>query len=348
MSIALLCLKKDMQRPTIDTVSKELGVQFQTKGYSKVQDNLRYQFITKEVTPFARLIYYSLIHSLLSNSSISKATYPYIRETTGISSDSTIKKYLDELKQKGFLSYMGNSHYRLWCSVFKGYLENTPNTPQPEDCVTTRGVVKTTTPRVVTHVRVYKTKHKNNKQQQRPAIPPNPQVTQPKKDDVFLKPPLSFCLNSPFKTINPKTMAHFVQTHGLEQVQTKITKLETIKYNHPSTITKTAAGLLYKALHNGDIWDFQDKQEKEHKNKARKQQEKQAFARLKQEQQHQQEEQNNNEDILYNKAIQDKTIVNTASELLRLEEPELEPQRPELFQARLRYRILTLYQKRAE
>jgi hypothetical protein len=57
------------------------------------------------------------------------------------------------------------------------------------------------------------------------------------------------------------------------------------------------------------------------------------------------EEQDRLDDERYSKALDDKSLVKNALQSLTVENPTLEKDNPELFKARLKYRILNLYRK---
>ena len=95
-----------------------------TKFYAKVEDNIYDLFDQKGVRTTYRMLYMALSGCLISNSEFSKVSFPDLRQKTGIVSDTTLTKGLKELCQKGFISKMENSTYRLWHGVFKGLREN--------------------------------------------------------------------------------------------------------------------------------------------------------------------------------------------------------------------------------
>ena len=202
-------------------------------SYSKVQDQLTNEFINKKVSALGRLVYLTLGTCLYPNSSIAKASYKNLLEKSGISSEETISKCLKELKEKGFLSSMGASEYRLWIGIFKGLKEAEGQTPHASKS-TTPSVVKSTTAGVVPHASA--------------LLKPNTTKEQTTSDDVLSK--INLSEKSVFKTIQANTLQKWVKKFGEEKV---IKTLETLEVQYrEKTIKSTVEGLTYTALVEGD------------------------------------------------------------------------------------------------
>lgn len=215
-----------------------------TKIYAKVEDDIYDLFHERQVRTTYRMLYLALSGNLIPNSEFARANFPKLRHNTGIGSDSTITDGLKELCQKGFLTKMGESTYRMWDGVYKGIREEKINYPDPVE-PTTPSVVTPTTPTVVPHVRVLSSKQTIKKQRHG-------------SDDVIFS-KLEFKEKSLFSPVSKKSWRFWIAEYGLEKVQDTLDKMERCT----KKINKTATGLMNKALKNADVWDFETTEEKE-------------------------------------------------------------------------------------
>lgn len=263
-------------------------------SYSKVQDQVTSEFTKKKVSALGRFVYLILGTCLYPNSSIAKASYKTLVEKTGLSSEVTISKHLKELKEKGFISSMGSSDYRLWVGIFKGLKEAEISTPQRTQN-TTSPVVKSTTGDVVPHASA--------------LLKPNTTKEQTTSDAVFSK--INLGENSVFKTIQANTLQKWVKKFGEEKV---IKTLETLEVQYKGkTIKSTVEGLTYTALVEGDWVVNQPIVLEKPKNEAEIKQAEKIIALLETEQDKEEEE----EDRLYEAYRKDSRVREEAITLLQ-------------------------------
>jgi len=221
-----------------------------TRTYTKVQDDIYDLFEEAGIRLTYRMVYMALSGCLIPNSEFARATFKKLRAKSGASSDQTISMAIKELSQKGFISKMGGSTYRLWHCVYKGIRENEKEYSEVKES-TTPSVVTTTTPSVVPHAGVIL--FSITKEQQHET------------DDVSFK-NLSFEEGSPFKTGVPiwQWMA-WIEQYKFEWCQKMITELEH-SYQKSYGSIKFPVKLMAKALKMGKVWQLERKRLDDAKN----------------------------------------------------------------------------------
>lgn len=221
-------------------------------------------FVEKKVSSKAISIYFILKEKRYMDTAISKASYPELRLFTGISSDQTICKYLKELKSKGFISFMGNSQYRLW--HLKTNIKNTTEIVVNSADNTTVSVVeeeKNTTKTVVPHTCMYiNTNPSNEKKRKQQQI---------KNVVVF-----NFSENSIFRKIPKEYFDKLLLKYDLYTIQHHITNLEkryVLKEDYSENCTKRVVEdslrLLGDALKIGYKYKQEEDDEKAEKERVK-------------------------------------------------------------------------------
>jgi len=303
------------------------------KTYSKIQDDVYERFDENNIRPIYRMVYMALSGCLIPNSEFSRATFKDLRRKSGVSSDETIKKALDQLAEKGFISRMGNSTYRLWHCVFKGIREEQIAYSELTE-PTTPSVVTPTTPSVVPHARVLLSRLTIKEQRH--------------GTDAVNLTPLIFGESSPFKTgIDGWQWSTWIKKFGFEWCQEMVTELEGCYQKNYSEI-KSPVRLMQKALKEGAEWKLRQKREEECKNRERdheveKQREDMAQKVWDQEKS-ESVVQYELDDTDYELAIKQPYFISKAENFLRNDAPSLD-ESGEVFRIRLRHTLVRMYRE---
>ena len=305
-------------------------------AYAKVQDDIYDLFDQHGITAPHAMIYMALSGCLIHNSEFARASYKTLRKKGRASSDETVSNALKELSDKGFISKMGNSTYRLWHCVYKGMREDEidySEVENPRIDGTTANVVKPTTANVVPHARVLLSKQHKKLQQE--------------TVDVDFK-NLTFGENSRFKDEIPQLQWNqWIQKYTLEWCQTMIMDLEYSYREDPGKI-RTPKKLMLRGLIEGRDWKIEEQRDDKIKKREYECEAKKALERRNQEiwdeESAQRDEQTHRDAEDYALAIKQPYIITRAEQELRMEAPELNDAH-ELFGIRLRFKILAIYRQ---
>ena len=305
-------------------------------AYAKVQDDIYDLFDQHGITAPHAMIYMALSGCLIHNSEFAIVSYKTLRKKGRASSDETVSNALKELSDKGFISKMGNSTYRLWHCVYKGIREDEidySEVENPRIDGTTANVVNPTTANVVPHARVLLSKQ--HKKQQQESV------------DVNFK-NLTFGEKSRFKgEISEFQWNQWIQKYSLEWCQTMIKDLEYSYHEDPEKI-RTPKKLMLRGLIEGRDWKIKEKRDDEIKKREGewetiKERERTA-QKIWDEESARRDEQTHRDAEDYALAIKQPYIIARAEQELRSEVPELDDAH-ELFGIRLKFKILAIYRQ---
>lgn len=303
-----------------------------TKFYAKVEDEIYDLFDQEDVRLTYRMVYMALSGCLLPNSEFAKATFNELRRKSGASSDQTISKALKELSEKGFISKMGESTYRLWHCVYKGIREDQKEYSELRE-PTTPSVVIPTTPSVVPHARVILFKKTKELQHE--------------TDDVNIK-NLVFEEGSPFKDSVPRWQwSVWIQEYKFEWCQKMIKEIQH-SYRKNYGAIQDPIKLMAKALKMGNVWQLEKKRmadckKQEDEWKRKKEWEKgcdERWAEVEAERKSEYEK----DDKDYSMAIKQPYLIRKAEEKIRSQYPGLE-ENTEIFVVRLKMKLINLYRE---
>lgn len=302
----------------------------------KVEDDIYDLFEENGIRTTYRMVYMALSGCLIPNSEFSKVTWKKLRKRSGVSSDETLTKALKELCQKGFISKMGDSTYRLWHCVYKGLRENEKDHLEVKEYCgvsTTPSVVSTTTPSVAPHARVINSK----KTKELPH----------ETDDVHFK-NLVFGEKSPFKDDIPRWQwIAWIEQYQLQWCQKMISELEHV-YKKDYSKIRDAVLLMGKGLGSGAKWQLEKKRLDEAKKFEEEWERKKEWERRADQAwaQKMAEEDSVNQkiEVDFSMAIKQPYLIARAEKKLKLERPDLN-ETSEIFTILLKSQIVTHYRE---